>query len=828
MTDLEKAKTSTDPNELIFLAGSNSEMVRMAARVNPKMPRKAFENMLLLENTSMPSFKMKDVQVLQKSGPFIRFLLQTKVLGRMDVEEKWKQVVQQAPRHLKPALKVAQVQVDSAGITVRIDDIILSKHLQKHFDVLQGLVALWFGDRPLELTGLHIQKSPQEPLFPPEPQQKVSHPADLPSDSGLIAEEVFQMQDEDGKYLLAQKLPHFKKPADLDFFAQRLKQGLEKHWEVREALALNPRINPDTINLLAQDPDWAVRQAISSHPRLTPSILGNLAHDRHSATTRANVAINPRTPVQILKSLAQDEDPEVRLNVAKNIATLPEDLAVLATDRSAAVREYAIAHPFAPHQALQSLQQDSVPNVMRVLRLRLQTLDEEAIETALKFRRTSVRLVLASHKDTPKEVLERLLQDKNPLVQHMAALHPKVNEAMEGKSEFPKRIEDLLMARSEVTSANQLSITRHHGNFYFALALSDNPKSPPDTLRQLSKNPHPEIRRRLLQNPSTPGEALLEMARDPKWRSVVQDHPNCTGDHLTALLEFELEEANNEHTSPESLNQLLYSKFLTVRTRVAKHPHLTEAQLLKLSQDHASEVLYTLLERDDLPETVMLQLAMSKHVEIRREVAKDARSTEAVLLLLALDTDQNVLMGLLTRPQLSALVLQEMVKSPQQSGRIVQLVLNHQQVNEEVLLLLCKHSESGVRTQVLAHPHITDKVVLQLSKDPDETVLRQVIFHPRASGTVLLELTREKPKLWHLIVQHENTPPEALQLMADDVVYRLCAWPRKHQPFSRRAKSLLVFWMVKRYDAKSRMYQQIRNHPNCNPAVMNLLQRVMD
>ncbi|WP_189000869.1 hypothetical protein [Deinococcus roseus] len=629
-------------------------------------------------------------------------------------------------------------------------------------------------------------------------------------------------------YRLILKIPHYKNAKDIEVLSNNIFLARESRWEVREALALNPRIKPATVQRFVQDTDWTVRQAVSTHPLLTPGLLDSLSQDRYSATTRANVALNPRTPAQVLSRLTRDEDPEVRLGVAKNLGTLPEDLALLMQDTAPQVREYAAAHPFTPLEALQDAKAEPSAHVQRVLMLRLRPLTEAAVQEALKHRRTSVRLVLAGHASTQTDLLDRLLKDRNLLVQSLAALHPGMPAALEGQGEHPRRIADLLMARSDITSANHLTMQGRSGNICFALALAGNPKTPPDTLKQLSHHAHPEVKIRLIQNPSTPAEALIQMVHHPRWRELIQTHPNFSSEVQAQVLELELQEARAWDASPETLHRLAHSRFLEVKLLVAAHRNLQEDTLHFLLQDPAIEVHYTLLEREGLPETILNSMAQESPIEVRRLLALDERSPETALLMLAADTDQTVQMKLLTRPRLPQSVVTKLVQNPHQSITVVQQVLYRPEVNEAVLLALALHADPAVRTWVIADYRLTPAVLEKLADDPHDPIQRQVIQHPLTPAAALLKLTREHKHLWSQLVKNPHTPAEALLVMADDPLYHWCAWPRRNAQFSRKTPSLLVYWMVKRFDQHHSLYRQIGQHPNCNPQVRHLLNRVLD
>lgn len=131
----------------------------------------------------------------------------------------------------------------------------------------------------------------------------------------------------------------------------------------RSKMAENTR-DPETLDLLSQDPDMSVRREVALNPNSTPEILDRLSRDIQS-WIRAGVAYNTRTPSEILDRLSRENDTRIRECVAWNPNAWSRTLFRLHRDSDYRVRWCVARNPNAPISSLAVLIEDPNENVKR-------------------------------------------------------------------------------------------------------------------------------------------------------------------------------------------------------------------------------------------------------------------------------------------------------------------------------------------------------------------------------------------------------------------------------------------------------------------------------
>ena len=194
---------------------------------------------------------------------------------------------------------------------------------------------------------------------------------------------------------------------------------------------------------LALDERLSVRKYVAQHDKAPVSILTQWA--KKSPELRPWIALNTRTPSRILEELAKDTSKEVRYGVAKNINTPPHVLEKLAEDWRLEVRQAVVSNPKTPGHILELLIKDwhlrsfiaKNPNTPATALEQLTQFfryDWDIVQhpnTPFKLRQklleefsTSVvsteKLFVARHPETPREILEHLAEDEDPVVSKSA------------------------------------------------------------------------------------------------------------------------------------------------------------------------------------------------------------------------------------------------------------------------------------------------------------------------------------------------------------------------------------------------------------------------
>ncbi|MFF2526354.1 PE-PGRS family protein [Streptomyces liangshanensis] len=242
----------------------------------------------------------------------------------------------------------------------------------------------------------------------------------------------------------------------------RLERGLAEHLarhtdpDRRRALAGNPRLDPDLVALLAQDPDHSVRFAVSTRADLTEEQRSGIGidfdpgthyhpldwvgelHGDHDALRRLAASSHPlvrrsvararRLPPDVVEVLARDEDRVVQLFLAESCDDAPADMLVRVwqwSTGSLSVPDRPHGHPHFPRTDLLRHADDPNPR-MRRLALDDPESTDELVERFGRDPHDEVRSRAAADPRLTPASAVRLLDDPSGRVRHAAARHPEL------------------------------------------------------------------------------------------------------------------------------------------------------------------------------------------------------------------------------------------------------------------------------------------------------------------------------------------------------------------------------------------------------------------
>jgi len=125
---------------------------------------------------------------------------------------------------------------------------------------------------------------------------------------------------------------------------------------VRQDVAINPSASDETLLKLASDKHWFVREtlAMTSRSKKSAEVFLKLSEDKDSRV-RAAAARNRRIPVDFLLKLSEDEDYQVRAAVAGNITTPTDVLLKLANEANTTVQIALAGNQNTPMEVLEKL-----------------------------------------------------------------------------------------------------------------------------------------------------------------------------------------------------------------------------------------------------------------------------------------------------------------------------------------------------------------------------------------------------------------------------------------------------------------------------------------
>ncbi|WP_225877455.1 PE-PGRS family protein [Streptomyces resistomycificus] len=231
---------------------------------------------------------------------------------------------------------------------------------------------------------------------------------------------------------------------------------LARHGERAERcfLAANPRLDPDVVALLGEDPDASVRFAVSKRADLTeeqraairidfdPGVhyhpldwvvalhhdddaMRRLAASAHPLVRRS-VARARRLPPDVVDRLAHDEDRVVQLFLAEACDDAPADMLMNVWqwwDGSLSAPDRPRGHPNFPRSDLLRYADDPNPRMRRLV------LDDpestpDHVERQSRDSSAEVRYRAATDPRLPAACAVRLLEDPHESVRHAAVMHP--------------------------------------------------------------------------------------------------------------------------------------------------------------------------------------------------------------------------------------------------------------------------------------------------------------------------------------------------------------------------------------------------------------------
>lgn len=95
------------------------------------------------------------------------------------------------------------------------------------------------------------------------------------------------------------------------------KLAMSENSNIRGWIAIDSRISPKILDVLANDEDWYVKYSVAANPRTSSKALAILAEDSDLGI-KVQVASNPNTSFKTITQLAFDTEAEVRDSIIDN------------------------------------------------------------------------------------------------------------------------------------------------------------------------------------------------------------------------------------------------------------------------------------------------------------------------------------------------------------------------------------------------------------------------------------------------------------------------------------------------------------------------------
>lgn len=594
--------------------------------------------------------------------------------------------------------------------------------------------------------------------------------AENPASSGNLLEILARNSSED-EFLRVRVAAHPNlKPTLMTRFVQ------DDDWEVRESLSRNPNLSREAILTLAAD-HWNEEVALylARQHRLPVEVIERLMEWPNKKVRRL-LASHPKTPGYILEELSLDEDTKVRLEVAAHFATPVEVLSRLATDTDPTVQ-----------RAAQGGDLGHSNSALRRAALRNPTLTPEQLETIAQNEVDwSVRRLLAAHPSFPGDMRRAYLEGGDAIRltrtrNTKSWSHPSADQ---GLINFRKEIfgylfdpnvdlqatafdsEAQLEFRTLAASDRLTDLVAARlfdlGNDFVKQALCLNSKTSLDICRRLAREKVYfrellEHKIRNLGDNPTYKDYCTRLERDIEAIDIEEAKGNdgsSIDDGLrlrfvsSPFIKVRLAFLDNPHCPPEAVAALSRDAEPSVRKKVAALNQVSEEVLAQLAVDTEELVADEVMSRKQLPHVVLVQLAHSPISTTRTRLAKDERTPIEALVILARDSEEDVIRALLDRNNryvLSAPVILALAQSPLKSEvslSIRTLVMSHKSTPPEALNYMFQWKEEWPS---LAVKEMTPGNLLEkLYRASGSNLIVPLAKHPNATARLLEKIARSR------------------------------------------------------------------------------------
>lgn len=208
-------------------------------------------------------------------------------------------------------------------------------------------------------------------------------------------------------------------------YFEHLKEGNPADLELLKEIAANPNLSREYLNKLADTP---VGIDAVKNPS-TPSGVVERAIVSDDEMRRAAAAENPKTRPEALYKLSDDPSPKVRSGLAKNPAISIDTMRKLASDQNPEVRKSLLENQELPPELLEKVANNAEPDCDFVKKMMANPcITPEILRRNSVNADECVRAGVASNPNSPKEILNSFILDKNPEIMERAFSNPNIQQ----------------------------------------------------------------------------------------------------------------------------------------------------------------------------------------------------------------------------------------------------------------------------------------------------------------------------------------------------------------------------------------------------------------
>lgn len=211
-------------------------------------------------------------------------------------------------------------------------------------------------------------------------------------------------------------------PASGEVLLRALAQ--DEHEFVRACLAENSACPPDVLQMYATSGVGALVRRAVVHPATPPEARG-VTLPKLDLFPRCELARHPHLPLHLMRQLAQDVDPRVRQVVAEN-SQCPADILWGLRNDAPAILNRVVSNPNCPPVLIEDMKArlrrhaGTPEGDNRAELLAVHRLPASLFEVLAEVGPLAARQQLAENQDCPTEVLQSLVGDPNPDLDHRA------------------------------------------------------------------------------------------------------------------------------------------------------------------------------------------------------------------------------------------------------------------------------------------------------------------------------------------------------------------------------------------------------------------------
>ncbi len=396
------------------------------------------------------------------------------------------------------------------------------------------------------------------------------------------------------------------------------------------------------------------------------------------------------------------------------------------------------------------------------------------------------QIAVANYPETPRRLLEVLVNSSNAQIAEAAQLH--VNWTGEITEGWQEAVDEILphreLGQNDRLAVELLKIAPVPEYFLSEWVPAEqliqglrNPYMPLryrlKLLARLAQEPTLEPRLQVAESNETPLAVLEELAGDLKLplRLAVKCNPSCPS-QLIELVEQQHTTATDWNTDAEQLAILGQSRWASVRLAVAQNPNAPAQTLMQLATDALLKIQLAVAQNPETPFSVLAVLAEHPEKEVQAAVVVHANVTGEILQRL-FPTQQHLLRQ---QEDLPAGILERFFSEAAsdiptwKNSKLRYLLLKQANTPIWILFHLANVDLEALRAEKLAtHQHPPSPETLQQWIENDTRFLANIAKHPQVSVEILEQLA-QFPNPWAQLAVARNmkTPaPLRLQLLLE-------------------------------------------------------------